>query len=367
MVVFVMVLSLMAVLWSVFSKVVPLSVVVTVVLPTVLVNGFAGRVGNVLSSIGNGSASSTQADVFGTLTDTGTDVAIRYGTADHACCRIFYDVDEGGTVDQGIFRLGGGAVLGIAGFDQLFRFVHGVIGVVGLGPVSDGGCQARGILVHNGGVGAVRYRGGNLVRFLQAVGGIGPIRNVGVGLAGNGVDGGLLVPIGELGFFFCCAPEVGSGLAIGLAHFFFSLIGQLGGSVGAVLVGNLADNGAGSIGFYINSLVGDLVLCFVGDVFCRQTAVAGHGRGLVFAYLGIQVGLVVFRDLAGDSGLQFSTNGVGHIAGCCVHQVFSRIGDGSISCAVGNITGCSIQDIFGIGCDRLICCIVVMPLSFQVV
>ena len=293
-------------------------------------NGFAGRVGNVLSSIGNGSASSTQADVFGTLTDTGTGVAIRYGTADHACCRIFYDVDEGGTVDQGIFRLGGGAVLGIAGFDQLFRFVHGAVGVVGLGPVSDGGGQAHGILVHNGGV----------------------------GLAGNGVDGGLLIPIGELGFFFCCAPEIGSGLAIDLAHFFFSLIGQLGGSVGAVLVGNLADNGAGSIRFYINSLVGDLVLCFVGDVFCCQAAVAGHGRGLVSAYLGIQVGLVVFRDLAGDSGLQFSTNGVGHIAGCCVHQVFSRIGDGSISCAVGNITGCSIQDIFGIGCDRLICCIV---------
>ena len=37
MVVFVTVPSLMAVLWSVFSKVVPLSVVVTVVLPTVLV------------------------------------------------------------------------------------------------------------------------------------------------------------------------------------------------------------------------------------------------------------------------------------------------------------------------------------------
>ena len=298
-----------------------------------IAQGFGSLVGDVLGIIGDGTASGAEVNILCILADTSNGGAIRYGAADErvACSiEILNDVNDVAAAYQGIFhlggRLGGGTVLGIVGFDQLFRFVHGVVGVVGLGPVGDGGGQALGILVHNRGVSAVGDGGSYLIGFLQVVGGIGPIGNVGVGLTSNGVDGGLLVHIGELGFFFCYTAEIGSGLAIGLAHFFLSLIGQLGGSIGTGIVGNLIDDGAGSIGFHIDSFVGNLVLCSVVDVFCRQAAVAGYGRSL----------------FATNCGCQVLANDVGHVFRSGIHQVFSRVGDGSISCAVGNITGCSI-------------------------
>ena len=86
--------------------------------------------------------------------------------------------------------------------------------------------------------------------------------------------------------------------------------------------------------------------------------------GFVAAYLRAQVGLVIFRDLAGYGGGagphdgvdQVAAHGVRHVTGCGVHQGLSRIGDGSISCAVDDITGRSVLDIFGIGCYGLIRC-----------
>ena len=339
---------------------------------------FRSVVGDILGLIGDRTVLSRVGDIFCRLGDASAVGAIGYGAADErAACIVqaLDDVDDAVTAYQGIFRLGGrlggSAVPGIAGFDQLFRFVYGAVGVVGLGPVSDGGGQAFGILVHNRGVGAVRYGGGNLVCLLQAVGGIGPIRNVGVGLAGNGVDGGLLVPIGELRFFFCCAPEIGSFLAIGLAHFFRDLVGQLGGSVGAGIVGDFINDGAGSIGFHIQSLVGDLVPGFVGDVFRRQAAVAGHRGGLVSAHRSAQVGFVVFRYIAGHSFGQgpayrmgfiaahrsgqvsahlvfhvaghivqhLAAYGIGHIAGGSVHQIFGDVGNGPLFRRIGDILG----------------------------
>ena len=90
---------------------------------------FANRVGHVFCSvvddifgiIGNRTVLSRVGDIFCRLGDAGGVGAIRYGTADRACCRIFYDVDEGGAAYQGIFHLSSSlrrsAVLGIAGFD----------------------------------------------------------------------------------------------------------------------------------------------------------------------------------------------------------------------------------------------------------
>ena len=134
---------------------------------------------------------------------------------------------------------------------QLFRFVYGVAAVVDLGSVGNGGSEASGILIHHGGIGAVGYGGSDLICFLQVVGCIGSIRNVGIGLTGNGVDGGLLATINQLGFFFGCTAEIGSSLAISLAHFLsFSLIRQLGRSIGTGIVRHfLYVIGTGSIRF----------------------------------------------------------------------------------------------------------------------
>ena len=76
--------------------------------------------------------------------------------------------------------------------------------------------------------------------------------------------------------------------------------------------------------------------------------------GFVAAHLGFQIGLVIFRYFAGHSGgagthdgieqiapylvfhiagyvvEKFAANGVRHVTGCVVHQIFSRIGDGAV-------------------------------------
>ena len=88
---------------------------------------FRRHVGNVLSIIGDGTASGAQADVFGVLADSSNGGAIRYGTADgRVACSIeaLNDVNDVAAAYQGIFHLGGrlrrSTVLGSAGFDLLF-------------------------------------------------------------------------------------------------------------------------------------------------------------------------------------------------------------------------------------------------------
>lgn len=120
-------------------------------------------------------------------------------------------------------------------------------------------------------------------RPLQIVGNIGSIGDISVSLAGDGVDGGLGAAIREQGFFFCCTTEVGGCLTIRLAHRFLCLRRQLGGCVGSIVIGNLADNGTGSCRFYIDSVIGDFVLRFVDDVSSCQAAVTGYGRSLIAA------------------------------------------------------------------------------------
>ena len=109
----------------------------------------------------------------------------------------------------------------------------------------------------------------------------------------------------------------------------------------------------------------------VGDVLGTQAAIASDGSSLITAngvdlVAGNAVGLLAghSRDLAAVGfvhgtlhGFSLVTaHGVRHVTGCGVHQGLSRIGDGSISCAVGDITGRGVLDIFGIGCYGLIRC-----------
>ncbi len=376
---------------------------------------FGSVVGDILGLIGDRTVLSGVGDIFCRLGDASAVGAIRYGAADErvgCIVEVLDNVDDTAAAYQGIFHLSSclrrSAVLGIAGFDQLFRFVYGVVGVVDLGSIGNGGSEASGILVHHGGIGAVGYGGSDLICFLQVVGCIGSIRNICISLTGNGIDGGLLATINQLGFFFCSTAEVGSGLAISLAHFFRCLIGQLGGGIGTVIVGYLAYNGACRIGFYIQSFIRDLVPGGIVDIFSGEAAVAsdngslaaadgigliaGNGIGLAAVYgvlfftghCGFQAAVVVFGLLAGhgfcactfyifalvstDCGCQvrfeifsylsgyssgqvstylvfhiagyiieeLTANGVRHVTGCFVHQIFGAVGDGAAICIIGN-------------------------------
>ena len=299
--------------------------------------------------------------------------------------------------------------MGIAGFDKLFRFIHRAVCVVCLCSVGDGGSKALGILVHHGGIGAVGYGGSDLICFLQVVGCIGSIRNIGIGLTCHGIDGGLLATINQLGFFFCCTAEVGSGLAISLAHCLLSLIRGLGGGIGAVIVGYFAYNGACRIGFYIQSLIRDLVLGGVADIFRGEATVAGDSgslaaadgiglttgngidlaavygmlfftgdRGFQAAFVGFcflsghsfractgdrfilvsthcdaQVSFEIFGHFSGYGRFHFSANGsfqilangVDHVFGSRVHQVLSRIGNHSVFSGILDIR----SSLLGVG------------------
>ena len=164
---------------------------------------FFRLVHQVLGIVGNRSLFCRIGDIRASLTyaGAGSSIACADSRIDKSIVGIFQDIDDA-AADQFFrrsrCRLNRSIVLGIAGFDQLFRFIHGVVGIVGLGPVGDGGGKALCILVHNSGIGAVRYGGSDLICFLQVVGCIGSVRNVGIGLAGNRVDGGLLVTIIQL-------------------------------------------------------------------------------------------------------------------------------------------------------------------------
>ena len=246
------------------------------------VQDITGRfVQDIFRLVVNGAASCAEADVLCILADAGNGCTIGDGAAYGGSVGIFHDVNLCFTGFQCFYCCfcgpDFGIEVGIIYLDELFRFVYGVVGVVDLGSGGNGGSEASGILVHHGGIGAVGYGGSDLICFLQAVGNIFPFSNVGIGLASYGINGGLLSAIGELGFFFCCAAEVGSGLALSL-HFFRCLMGQLGGGIGTVIVGYLAYNRACRIGFYIQSFIGNLVLRFVGDVF---GSVVGDILGLI--------------------------------------------------------------------------------------
>ena len=203
----------------------------------------------------------------------------------------------------------------------MFRFVYSVIGIINLRPVGNGGSQTHSILVYNSRIGTVCYGGSYLICFLQVVGYIGSVRNVGIGLTSNGVDGGLLAAINQLGFFFRRTAEIRSGLAIGLAHFFHSLIGQLDRCIRTGIICHIMYDGTGGISFYIDSLVGNFVLCFVGDIFRRQAAITSYGRSLITAHCSNQISFVVFYHIARNGSLHFATNGrrqipangIGHI------------------------------------------------------
>ena len=84
--------------------------------------------------------------------------------------------------------------------------------------------------------------------------------------------------------------------------------------------------------------------------------------GFISTHLGIQVRLVVFCDLASNSGLHFATdsrgqvfaNGIGHIAGSSVHQIFGRIRNGPAYSRIGNaisrhfaLYGSTVTDLAG--------------------
>ena len=128
-----------------------------------------------------------------------------------------------------------------------------------VGAVGNGGNEAPGILVHHGGIGAVGYGGSDLIRSLQVDGFIDFILNIGNGMISKGIDGGLLVTISQLGFFFYSSAEVGSGLAISPAHFFRCLIGQLGGQVAVLFrIDNL---GLYIAAFYSQSTLVPLFMC----------------------------------------------------------------------------------------------------------
>ena len=112
----------------------------------------------------------------------------------------------------------------------------------------------------------------------------------------------------------------------------------------------------------------------------RNRLVSSYHMGFIAAHLGGEVNLVIFRHVTGYGSVagthdgveqvaphlvfqvagyvieEFAAHGVRHVTGCGVHQGLSRIGDGSISCAVGDITGRRVLDIFGIGCYGLIRC-----------
>ena len=128
-----------------------------------------------------------------------------------------------------------------------------------VGAIGNGENEASGILVHHGGIGAVGYGGTDLICLLQVDGFIGSILNIGNGMIGKGIDGGLLVTISQLGFFFYSSAEVGSGLAISPAHFFRCLIGQLGGQVAVLFrIDNL---GLYIAAFYSQSTLVPLFMC----------------------------------------------------------------------------------------------------------
>ncbi|WP_270400178.1 hypothetical protein, partial [Mitsuokella multacida] len=97
-----------------------------------------------------------------------------------------------------------------------------------------------------------------------------------------------------------------------------SQIGNLSGRISNFSICKVQDVTGHFVQDIFRLVVNGAAFRFVGDILGTQAAVAGYGRGLVSAYLGIQVGFVVFCDFAGDGGSLITANGVDLVAGNAV-------------------------------------------------